>query len=211
MIFAEEILDRVDIVLPHIAKSTAIIVPVSAEVRMYPVRIIRFVLRGPKPHIVIEIFWNFHRLEVRLADPVKLPVKTGYSTDSHFKRPSEHSTFDNFLDRLHGCTHAIEVVMKPEPRVEPEHTTILFHRFNYTLALADSTGHWFFTPDILSCLCSHHGHDPMPVRRRRDVHYINIRLGDQLAEIRISAYAGPDHIHCLLEMLGIYIAQDRNR
>ena len=54
VILAEEILHRVDIVLPHVRKPAAIIVPVAPEGLVYAVRVVRLVRCRAKPHVVVE-------------------------------------------------------------------------------------------------------------------------------------------------------------
>ena len=53
-VLAEDVLDRVDVVLAHIAQTASVIVPVSAECLMDTVVIVRLVRSRPQPHVIVE-------------------------------------------------------------------------------------------------------------------------------------------------------------
>src|SRR5690606_32626134 len=53
IIFIQKILYRVDIMLPHITQSTAVVIPVSSKCSMYAVVAIGLIGGRPQPHLVV--------------------------------------------------------------------------------------------------------------------------------------------------------------
>src|SRR5579863_10319713 len=106
--------------LTHIAQTTAVIVPISTEGLMYPVRMIRFVWRRTEPGFIIQFWWNLHHRQVGFAYPVKFPVEAGMPANGHRQRPAQQSAFHQFLDRLYGGTHPIKIISEAEPGIQPE-------------------------------------------------------------------------------------------
>src|SRR3546814_12535226 len=57
-ILIQEILNRVDVVLPHVAQSTTVIIPIPPERGVDAMRTVRFIRCRAQPHIEITLFWN---------------------------------------------------------------------------------------------------------------------------------------------------------
>ena len=109
-------------------------------------------------------------------------------TDRHLQRPSQQPALHQFLQRFDGSSQSVELVLETEPCIQAEHTSVLLYGFHHAFSFTDRTGHRFFTPDVFSGFSGLDRHDAMPMRRSGDVHDIDIRVQDQIAEIMISGY-----------------------
>ena len=69
IIFAQSILERVDVVLSHVAETAFVIVPIAAEAAVDAMRMVRFHRRGTKPHVIVQNFRNWMRLQIRTTAP----------------------------------------------------------------------------------------------------------------------------------------------
>src|SRR5664280_616770 len=139
IILSEHILNRIKIVLTHIAQATSIIIPIASEFCMYSLRVIRLVWCRTKPEVVIQLRRDRHWLKIIKTAPVEFPVVTCYAADCYFKRPSKHPAIDKFLQRFHGCSQTIELVLKPEPGIQPEHPAIFLNCPNNLDTFSDCT------------------------------------------------------------------------
>ena len=131
---------------------------------------------------------------------------TGMLTDGHLQRPTQQATLYQFLQRSDRRTQSVERIRKAEPRVQTEHPPILLHRFHHPLTFANRTSHRFFTPNVFPCFRSLHRHDTMPMRRRRDMDNIDIRIQNQIAEIMISRNLLFHQVLTQFQMFLVYVA-----
>src|ERR1044071_1908081 len=81
VVLAQEVLDGIKVMLAHVAQPAAVIVPVTAECFVDPVRMIRLEWRRPQPAIIIQFGRHWLRDQVRPADPAEFPIKTGGSAE----------------------------------------------------------------------------------------------------------------------------------
>ena len=77
VVLAQNILNRVYVMLTHIGQAASVIVEVSAEGLVGTVYIIRFIGCGAEPEVVIQLFGNGLYLQVFLSYPVELPGEAG--------------------------------------------------------------------------------------------------------------------------------------
>ena len=174
--------------LPHVSEPSTVIIPVSAESLVYAMRVIRLVRSRAEPHVVVQLCRNRLRFEIFFSYPEKLPVETGMRTDRHLQRPSQQSALHQLLQRFDRSAQSIELVCKTEPCIQAEHTSVLLYGLHHTLSFTDRTRHRLFTPDVFPGFSGLDRHDTMPMRWSGDVHNINIRVQNQIAEIMISGY-----------------------
>ena len=163
VIFSENILHGVDVVLTHIAQATAIIIPIATEGLMHTVRIIRLIRSRAEPHVVVEFLRNRLRFEVLLAGPVEFPCEASGSRDPDGERPAENSAVHEFLQRLDSGSKTVEGVLEAEPGVQSEYSSVFLDCIDNLLAFPDGSGHRFLAENVLSGLAGFHGHDSMPV------------------------------------------------
>ena len=152
---------------------------------MRTVNIVRFIWSRTKPHVIVKLSWYPFRNKIFLTYPKEFPSKTVGTGNCHFERPSEHTTVDKFFQRFDRCAEAIEIIGKAEPCIQSKNTVIAFYGFTQTLSFADSAGHGFLTPHILTGISGIYSHLCMPVRRRGHVHHVDICISDQIAVIMI--------------------------
>ena len=151
-------------------------------------RVIRLIRSRTQPHIVIQLCRNRLRFEIFFSHPEEFPVETGMRTDRHLQRPSQQSALYQFLQRLDRSAQSVELICKTKPCIQAEHTSVLLYGFHHTLSFTDRTGHRLFAPDVFSGFSGLDRHDAMPMRRGSDMHDIDIRVQNQIAEIMISGY-----------------------
>src|SRR5690606_35407185 len=135
MVFPEEILNRVEIVLTHITQSATVVIPITAEGPVDPMLIVRLVGCWTEPFFVIKLGGYRFRLQICSSYPEKLPVKSGMSAHGDLKRPTQHAAIYQLFDWFNSRIHAIEIGIKPEPGIQAEDPSMLLHRLDYTLAL----------------------------------------------------------------------------
>ena len=158
IVLAQEVLDRVDIVLSHVAQSTGLIVPIATEALVNPVGMVRLDRGWSKPEIIIQLLRNRLRLKIFPASPIELPGKSGGSGNPYGKGPSEKSAVDELLQGLNCGAETIEGVLETEPCVQTEDAAILVDSLNNFLTLTDSPCHRFLAENVFSglgCLDSH--------------------------------------------------------
>src|SRR5690625_5003395 len=109
IIFVEEILNRIHMVLTHIAQSTSVIIPVSPEVRMNPIFCVWFILLRAQPHSIILFFRYRLWASIGFSTPGMLPVNYGRTADRHFERPAKHPILHQFFNRLYRYTHSVKL------------------------------------------------------------------------------------------------------
>ena len=172
-------------------------------------RVVRLVRSRTQPHVVIQFSRNWFWSQVLFSYPEELPSKTGSTGDSHLQRPTQQAAIHQLLQWFDGSTQSIEIVLETEPGIQSEDTVVLLHGFHYPLAFANGTGHWLFTPDVLTSLGSFYRHQGMPMRRSGNVNYIHIRVFNQVTEIMISLQGLVElllaQVHRLLQMVLVYI------
>ena len=83
IVLAQQILNRVDVMLPHVSQSARIVIPVSAERPVNSMRIVGFVGSRTEPHVVVELGGDLHLFELGLPHPEELPVETGMLADRY--------------------------------------------------------------------------------------------------------------------------------
>ena len=153
-----------------------------------------------------------HLLELGLAYPKELPVETGMLADSHLQRPTEHAAVDELLDLVDGRVHAVERIGKAEPRIQTENIAVTLHGLLNPLTLADGARHRFLAPDILAGRGGLHRHDAVPVRRRGDMHDIDVRIGNQLTVVGIGRHFLAGQLPSGLQMILVDVAnRDQTR
>ena len=69
IIFAQSILERIDVMLSHVAETAFVIVPIAAETAVDAMRMVRLDGRGAKPHVVVQNFRNGMRFQIRTTAP----------------------------------------------------------------------------------------------------------------------------------------------
>ena len=73
LVLAEKVLQRVEVVLRHVAKPAGVVVPVAAEGRAEAVVAVGFPRRRAEPHVPVEALGNHLRLVLDAARPAELP------------------------------------------------------------------------------------------------------------------------------------------
>ena len=209
IVLTQDVLYRVDVVLAHIAQTTAVVIPITTESGMYTMRVVWLVRSRAQPHVIIQFGRNRFRSQVFLAYPEELPSKAGSTGDSHLQWPAQQTAIHQFLQRLDGSTQAIEIVLETEPGIQTENAVVLFHRFHHTLPFANGTGHRLFTPDVLAGLGRFDCHDSMPMRRSGDMNDVYIRVLNQITEIVVCLECFIEflltQVHRFLQMVLVYI------
>ena len=69
VVLPQAVLDRVDQVLPHVAETSFVVVPVPTEALMDPVGVVRFEGRRAQPHVVVELRGYRLRRQIRSTSP----------------------------------------------------------------------------------------------------------------------------------------------
>ncbi len=174
IVLIQNILNRVDVMLAHVAQTAAVIIPVSPERAVYAVFVVGLHGSRAEPHVIVKFGGNRFRLQVGFADPVELPVKAGHPADGHFQRPAQCTALHGFLQRLNRGIQPIEIVFEPEPCIQAEHAAGCIDGFHDPFPFTDGSGHGFFTPYVFPCLGSHDRHDAMPVRRSGNVDNVDV-------------------------------------
>ena len=182
-VLAQQILYGVHVVLPHVRKAAAVVIPIAAEGLVHAVFVVGFVGRGAEPHVVVQFGGDALRPEVLLADPVEFPGEARGARNGHFQRPAQHPAVDEFFERFDRRPQPVEGVLEAEPRVEAEDAVVALDGFDHAAALADGARHGFLAPDVLARARGFDGHDAVPVGRRGDVHDVDVGVGDQVAVV----------------------------
>ena len=165
----------------HIAKTTSIVIPVTTECLVCTVLVVGLVRCGTQPQIVIKILGDRLLNQVLLTYPEELPVKACVTRDCNLQRPTQYTAVNQLLQRLNGCTQAVESILETEPSVKAEDTAILTNCLHNLLTLTDGTCHRLLAPDILTSLSSLNGHNTVPVGRSSDVNYVHVGIVDKVA------------------------------
>lgn len=98
IVLAQQILNRVDVMLPHVSQSARIANPSIRGTSRELDADCRVVGSRTEPHVVVELGGDLHLFELGLPHPEELPVETGMLADSHLQRPTEHAAVDELLD-----------------------------------------------------------------------------------------------------------------
>jgi hypothetical protein len=114
-IFTKQVLNRIKIMLAHIAQAPSVVIPVSSEFCMNSFWIVWLEWRRTKPEVIVEFSGNRLWLQVIKTTPVEFPVVPRNSAYSDFKRPTKYPAVNQLLQRLYGCTQTIELIFEPEP------------------------------------------------------------------------------------------------
>ena len=163
VIFSENILDWVDVVLSHVSQASRFVVPVATEVLVHTMRMVWLERSRAEPHVVVEFLRNRLRFEVLLAGPVEFPCEASGSRDPDGERPAENSAVHEFLQRLDSGSKTVEGVLEAEPGVQSEYSSVFLDCIDNLLAFPDGSGHRFLAENVLSGLAGFHCHDSMPV------------------------------------------------
>ena len=210
LVLAEDVLNGIEVVLAHIAKASAIVIPVTAEGLMSAVRVVGFFWSGPEPEVVIEVIGNRLFYEVGAADPAEFPIESGGSGDGDFEGPAEQAVHGSFFEVDDGCPHAVEAGLEAEPGIEAEHAFLFFDHFHHGDTLTDGAAVGFFAPDVLAGLRGGDRHGGVPMGWGGDVDDVDVVAGDEFAEIAIAGdvvFRGFGLIHACLEVIGIDVAE----
>ena len=207
VVFTQEVLDGVEVMLAHIAQAAAVIIPVAAEGLVDAVRVVRLIGGGAEPEIVIQLGRDGLLGEVGAAAPlILLPIEAGRAADHHLERPAQEPALHHFLDLFDPDVHAVKVVLETEPGVQPENATVFRDRRLDGFAFGDGPGHRFFAPDIFAGLSRGDGDEGVPVRRSRDMHDIDVLALEHVAKVPVAGDSRPRHPEAGFEVLLIDIA-----
>ena len=208
IVLAEEVLHRIQEVLPHVAQTALVEVPVAAEGAVAAMRVIRDERRGAAIHVPVEVRRHRLGLELGLAGPeIDLPLDAADRREANRQRAAEDATGDDALDL---ASRADSVVIRPveaEPGVHAERHAGLLDDAAQGDTLADRARQGLLAPDGLAAPGRHGGDDAVPVRRRADVDDVGIGQRDHFAEI-LGHDRGPaagllDAVELGFEVLGI--------
>ena len=192
LVLAEKVLQRIEVVLSHVAKPARIVVPVAAEGRAEAVVTVGLPRRGAEPHIPVETLGDHLRLVLDAPGPAELPREALALAENALERAvAEKTVLDDLANRLDGSAEAVERVLEAEPRVEAEHALLRLDHFLNANALANGARHRLFAPDVLAGLGGHHALDAVPVRRRADVDDVDAWVVDQLDEVLVALDLAP--------------------
>ena len=192
LVLAEKVLQRVEVVLRHVAKPARVVVPVAAEGRAEAVVAVGFPRRRAEPHVPVEALWYHLRLVLNAPGPAELPREAlALAEDALEGAVAEKPVLDDLANRLDGSAETVERVLESEPRIEAEHAFLRLNDLANALALANGARHRLFAPDVLDRLRGHHALDAVPVRRRADVDDIDARIVDQFNEVLVALNLAP--------------------
>ena len=190
VVLAQDILHGVDVMLAHVSQAAGLIVPVPAEGRMHPVRMIGLVRGGAQPQVVVQFGRNGLGGEVGAAGPVELPGKTRRARNADRQGPAQQTAGNQFLEGFHRGTQAVERVFEAEPGVQAEDPSVPGHGLHHLLSFADGTGHGFLAENVLAGPGGLHGHDAVPVGRGGNVHDVHVGIVDEVTEVVIGGEGG---------------------
>ena len=88
IVLAKQVLYGVEVMLAHIGKAAAVVVPVTAERLVRAVPVVWFVRSRAEPHVIVEHVGHGLGLEIRLAHPEEFPCKAGSARHNNLQRPS---------------------------------------------------------------------------------------------------------------------------
>src|ERR1051325_5387727 len=76
LVLAKDVLDGIKVMLPHVAESAAVVVPIATESLVNAVRMVRLHRRRAEPKVVIKFRRHRLRGEIGAATPlILLPIK----------------------------------------------------------------------------------------------------------------------------------------
>ena len=205
VVFAHDVLDRVEVVLAHVAQAAAVVVPVTSEGTMHTMRVVRLEWGGAKPHVVVELLGHGLWCQVGPATPVVFPVETGDATDGNLEWATEDPALDEFPERLDLCAHAIKRRSEAKPSVQAEDAFVLVDCLDDFFALVDCAAQRLLTPDVLAGLGGGDGDQRVPMRRSGDVDNIDVLTLQHLAEILVGLNVRAARFLGCLEMVFIDI------
>ena len=188
VVLAQDVLYGVDVVLTHIAKTTSVVVPVSAEGLVSTVNVVGLEGCGAQPEVVVEVLGHLLNLEVFLTHPEELPGKAGCTRDANLQGPTQLAAVNQLLQGLNIGSQSVECILEAEPCVQTEDTAVTLYGFFNALTFADGTGHGLFAEDVLSCIGSLNRHDTVPVGRSGNVNDIHIGIVNQFTEVVVGLY-----------------------
>ena len=194
VILAEEVLQRIEIVLGHVAETAGIVVPVAAERGAHAVVAVRTPRRRTKPHLVVEALRNRIHGRVDATGPAELPAEAladAKHAAHRFTLARDQIILDHLANRLHRRAETVERILEAEPRIDAEHALLGLYDLHHTLAFANRAGHRLLAPDVLPRLRGHHALDAVPVRRRADVNDVHARIGEELEEVLVGLDLAP--------------------
>ena len=183
VVFFQQVLHRVQVVLAHVAQPAAVIIPVAAEGAVGAVLVVGLEGRRTEPQVIVESLRNRFGLEVGQPAPEELERESLPLADHRAQRPAEQPVFDHLFDGLDLGAESVEAALEAEPGVEPENAPVGFDRLHHALALSDGAGHRFLAPDVLARLGGHFGDQAVPVGRGADVYNVHVGAGEDFPEI----------------------------
>ena len=153
--------------------------------------------------------------QIGLTRPIKLPVESCHTTQSHLKRTiSEQSAVDRFFHLTRRHSRTIKVILETEPGVQTESDISFLNCLHHGLSFTDRAGHGLLAPDVLARFGRRDRHVSVPVRRGAGVDDIDIFASNHLTEIVIHLCVLVSLLDgllgALLETLGIDIAESEN-
>ena len=192
LVLAEDVLDRIKIMLRHIAKPAGIVVPIAAEGRADAMAVVGLPRSRTEPHVIVEAGRQRFDPEARAARPAVLPAEAlAGAGDALDGTVAEKAGFDNLLDGLDRRAEAVEIVLIAEPGVEAEDALLGANDLHHALAFADSARHGLFAPDVLAGVGGHHALDAVPMGRSADVCDVDILVGKQFHEVFVGLDLAP--------------------
>ena len=114
-----------------------------------------------------------------------------------------------FADVFYRHAHAVEAVLEAEPGVEAEDALVLLDRGDDRTSLGDSPRHGLLAPNVLTRFGRSDGDDGMPVGRGRHMDDVDVLAGQNLAEVLVALAVGAAGLHCLGEVVGVYVADSQ--
>ena len=113
---------------------------------------------------------------------------------------------DELLDGFHRRAETVESGSETEPGVEAEHAPVALNGLHDLLPFGDGARHGLLAPDVLAGLRSGDGDEAMPVRRRGNVHNVDVVALENFAKILVALDALAAHFERPLEVIGVYVA-----
>ena len=206
VVLTHDVLNRVEVVLAHVAQAAAVVVPVTPEGAVHAVRVVRFERGRAKPHVVVELPGHGLRCQVGPAAPVVFPIETGDAADGDLERAAEDAALHELPDRLDFGAHAVKRRSETEPCVQAEDAIVFVDRLDDFFALVDCAAHRLLAPDVLAGLGGGDGDQRVPMRRGGDVDDVDVLALQHLAEIVVRLNVGAARFLGRLEVVCVHVA-----
>ena len=181
VVLSVKVVERIKLVLPHIAQTTAIVVPIPAMRTAHATRNIRFQRARTTVHVPVKIGGHGFRSQI---DPTG-PLLDLQSAVMHIHRvrllqqTARHDLAGHHVRALAGG-HS-----EPPVCAHLEDPPVTLRRIDHRATLADKSRHRLLADDVLSGLHRRDADQRMPVRRRRDRDDVDILTLHHAAKIGV--------------------------